>query len=307
MSCPLRKFRKIERGPVVGPGNNGRMTDAAAPDAAASDAAAPDARTVPPTPDGASRLRDRWAADRPALGIWTVLADPACVELVGAAPFDYVCLDLQHGLATFAELPALVTALRSAGRSPVVRIPWNAPAEIMRALDQGACAVVVPMVNSADDARRAVSACRYPPAGARSWGPTWGDVRPDAALPPAEQDAGVLCLVMVETREAVEALDEILAVPGVDGVYIGPNDLALGCGYGRATYRDSPAVDALLTDVVTRCRAAGVVVGLHCSDVGMAAEWAGRGVRMLTVGQDSTLLRTALAGVRADLDRLLLG
>ncbi|MCL3859754.1 aldolase/citrate lyase family protein [Actinotalea sp. K2] len=255
------------------------------------------------TAASAAHLRDLWARDLPAFGLWSVLADPAVAEVLAASPFDYVCLDLQHGVATFSELPDLLRSMRGAGLAPVVRVPWNEPAGVMRALDTGAAAVLVPMVNSADDARRAAAACRFPPVGERSWGPMWGDSRPDGALPPAQQDAAVLCLVMVETQAGVDALEEIVRVPGVDGVYIGPNDLALGCGHGRATYRDSAEVDALIEHVVTTCRAAGVVAGLHCSDPEMALHWAGRGVRLLTAAQDTTLLRVAAADAWASVAR----
>src|SRR3954469_8701189 len=241
----------------------------------------------------AQRLRDLWSQDRPAVGLWSSLADPVVAELVAATDFDYVCLDLQHGLATFSELPALLQAMRAADRAPVVRVPWNDPASVMRAIDTGAAAVVVPMANRAQDAGVARPACRCPPPGGRSWGPMWGDVRADGALPPREQDDAVLCVVMVETQAGVDAIDEIVAVPGVDAVYIGPNDLALGCGPGRQSYRDSEEVDALIQRIVEACGRAGVVAGLHCSDVEMALHWAGRGVRMLTVATDTTLLRRA--------------
>jgi 4-hydroxy-2-oxoheptanedioate aldolase len=253
----------------------------------------------------ADRLRDRWAQDRPAVGLWSSLADPAVAELVAATDFDYVCVDLQHGLATFSDLPVLLQAMRAADRAPVVRVPWNDPASVMRAIDTGAAAVVVPMVSSAQDARAAASACRFPPTGTRSWGPMWGDARADGALQPQEQDDAVLCVVMVETQAGVDAIDDIVAVPGVDAVYIGPNDLALGCGHGRSTYRDSVEVDGLIQRVVDVCRRAGVVAGLHCSDVEMAVHWAGRGVRMLTAATDTTLLRraadSAVDAVRAGL------
>ena len=259
--------------------------------------------SAPPTsgPDGAgvpgvaavtvARLRGLWQQDRPAVGVWSSLADPVVAELLAWTGFDYVCIDLQHGLATESELPALCQAMRAAGRAPVVRTAWKDPVTIMRAVDSGAAMVVVPMVDSADDARAAAAACRFPPTGTRSWGPMWGDVRPDGALPPGQQDDAVLCAVMVETRAGVDALEEIVTVPGVDAVYIGPNDLALGCGLGRSTYRDSSEVDALIQQVVDTCRAAGIVVGLHCSDTGMALDWVGRGVRMVTAATDTTLLR----------------
>jgi 4-hydroxy-2-oxoheptanedioate aldolase len=130
----------------------------------------------------------------------------------------------------------------------------------------------------------------------------WADIRGVPAALPEEQDAAAICLVMVETQSAVDALDAIVDVPGVDGVYIGPNDLALSCGYGRATYRQSAEVEDLLQRIVDTCRRAGVVIGLHCSDAEMAAHWAGRGVQLLTAGQDVALLRAAAANVWGLLD-----
>lgn len=247
-----------------------------------------------------ARLRETWSAGRPAVGVWSLLADPVVAELLGACDADYVVVDLQHGAASWADLPTVCQAMRAGGRAPLVRVPWNEPVHVMRALDCGAAGVVVPLVDSAEDAVRAVQACSFPPAGSRSWGPMWGDVRLDGALPPAEQDARVLCVVMVETRAGVDAVAEIAAVPGVDAVYVGPNDLALGCGLGRATYRDSADVDALLQRVVDACRSAGTVAGLHCSDAEMAAHWIGRGVRMVTTATDTTVLRRGVDAAVAE-------
>lgn len=251
----------------------------------------------------AQHLRDLWAQDRPAFGLWSTLADSVVAELVAAGPQDFTVVDLQHGFATFSELPAMLQAMRAAGKAPVVRVAWNDPAAIMRAIDTGAAAVIVPMVDTAEQARAAVDACRFPPRGSRSWGPMWGDVRADGALPPEEQDEAVLCFVMVETQAGIDALDAIVAVPGLDGVFIGPNDLALGCGYGRSTYRDSPEVDELIQRVIDTCRDAGITGGLFCSDAAMANDWAGRGARLLTAGVDTTLLRRGVEELWAELSR----
>ncbi|WP_062205916.1 HpcH/HpaI aldolase family protein [Demequina salsinemoris] len=240
----------------------------------------------------AEALRAAWDLEA-AYGIWSSIPDLSVAELVAGLPYDYVCIDLQHGVATFSELPGMLQAMRAAGRAPVVRVPWNEPASIMRALDTGAVGVVVPMVNSAEEAAAAVSACRFPSTGKRSWGPMWGYVRSDGALPPAEQDAQALCLVMIETANGVDALEEIVATPGLDGVYIGPNDLALACGYGRSTYREDPDLEALIQRIVTACREAGIAAGLHCSDPEMAQHWAERGATMLTIAQDTGLLMDA--------------
>lgn len=243
----------------------------------------------------ADRLRRLWAQGSTGTGLWSAFDDPVVAELLAAGPADYVVLDLQHGFASLATLPGLCVAMRAGGRAPLVRVPWNEPAGIMRAVDSGASGVVVPMVGSAAQAAAAVAACTYPPGGLRSWGPFATEATGVAAGTPAEQDTAVLRVVMVETAEGLAAVEEIAATPGVDVVYVGPNDLALTTGHGRGTYRDTPAVAAGLDRVAAACAAAGTVAGLHCRDVEMAAEWAGRGFGMLTVAQDTSLLRAALA------------
>lgn len=240
--------------------------------------------------DDAARLRACWRRGATAVGLWSVLTDPMVAELVGASDADVVVVDAQHGHADAAWLPVALQGWRSVGRVPVARARWNDPGEIMRVLDAGASGVIVPMVSTAQDAVEAARACRYPPRGIRSWGPLWAARGvPD----PTAQDEAVLCVVMIETAEAVANLEEILAVPGVDAVYIGPNDLALSCGYGRASYRTSVAVDELLRRVVATCRERGVPVGLHCSDVEMARTWRDRGVSWVTSGTDADLLAAA--------------
>lgn len=242
-------------------------------------------------PDSA-RLRDCWEHGRAAFGAWSICADPLIAELVAATDVEVVCVDAQHGYADTATLPRLLESMYAVGRAPLVRVRWNDPGQIMRALDAGASGVIVPMLNTAAEALAAARACRFPPNGVRSWGPLWS-ARPVPT--PPEADAAVLCVVMIETAQAVENLAEILATPGIDAIYIGPNDLALSCGFGRATYRSNPEVDALLTSVLTAGTQAGVPVGLHCSDVAMAHEWRDRGANWLTPLTDVDVLARGLA------------
>lgn len=239
------------------------------------------------------RLRAAWRGGGATYGLWSTLPDMSVAELIAGLPYDYVIVDLQHGVATFADLPVMAQVMRGAGTAPIVRVPSNDPAHIMRALDCGAAGVVVPLIGSAAEARAAVEPCRFPPTGTRSWGPMWGYVRSDGALPPQEQDAQAICMVMIETAEGLGELDEIVATPGIDGVYIGPNDLALACGYGRQTYRDSPEVGGLIQRVIDACRSAGVAAGLHCSDPAMGRDWVARGATMVTIAQDTGLLAEA--------------
>lgn len=200
-------------------------------------------------------LRARLAAD--AVGGWLQLPGAATAELMGSIGFDAVCVDTQHGLIGEDALLGMLQALTAAGTPGVVRVGWNSPAAITAALDRGAHAVIVPLVNSPAEARAAAAACRYPPQGSRSYGPTrhaW------LAAPPEP-----LCIVMVETVQAVDAVAEIVAVDGVDAVFVGPSDLALSAGMALSVQLGDPAYDALLDRVVQACGAAGKPVGMFCA------------------------------------------
>lgn len=247
-------------------------------------------------PPASNALISAMASHRGAWGFWTTVPDPAVATVLASAGADFVAIDLQHGFASDSHLGALVTYLRVTTAATVVRVPWNRPEYIMRAADLGADAVIVPMVDTADDAAAAVSAARYPTTagGKRSWGPMWGDIA-GIAPGPTEADGALACVPMIETRAAVDNLEGILATSGVAGVYIGPNDLALSCGLGRQTYRDSREVERVIQHVVDTAARAGVPVGLHCADAAMAHYWRERGVSMLTVATDTTLLAKAAA------------
>lgn len=239
-------------------------------------------------------VRGRWAAGEAARGVWSTLPDAVVAELLGRAGYDYVCVDLQHGMTGPGSVLPVLQALRHTPATALVRVPGPDPDLMMRALDLGAGGVIVPMVDTPEQAAAAVEACTYPPGGVRSWGPMWGDVDGGAPLPP-DADADRLVVVMVETARGLANAAQIAAVPGVDAVYVGPNDLALSLGHGRATYATSRDVHAALDTVLAATAAAGVAMGLHCATPEMAAYWGARGVRLLTVATDTTLLRTASA------------
>ena len=238
-------------------------------------------------------LRARLAERRTTYGVWSALDDPVSAEIVARAGFDVVCLDLQHGFADLGSAPRLLHAVRAAGSPSLVRVAWNAPDQIMRALDLGADGVVVPMVEDADEAREAVAACRYAPAGARSWGPLWGDARRTAPDPEAG-DAGAACILMIETATGLANVEEIAAVPGLDALYIGPNDLSLSRGRPRTDYLTSPEFDDIVDAVIRAGHDAGIAVGLDCADIELARRWTRRGVDLTICARDSVLLREAV-------------
>ncbi|MCK6211658.1 aldolase [Georgenia sp. EYE_87] len=245
-------------------------------------------------------LKQAWADGRVTFGVWSALDDPVAAEIVGRAGFDLVCVDLQHGFADPGSATAILAALHRTPAASVVRVAWNAPEQIMRALDLGAEGVIVPMVDDAEQARRAVAACRYAPAGRRSWGPLWGDAR-RGAPEPDEGDRLATCILMIETADGLANVEEIVRVPGVDAVYVGPNDLALSLGLGRRP--EAPELEEAVLRVVDAARGAGVAVGIDRADPAGARRWAERGMDLVIAARDSVLLREAADRAARELRR----
>jgi len=251
----------------------------------------------------ARRLRELLAEQRTAHGGWCMISSPFAAEVLSAAGCDWLCIDLQHGLIDEDAMRGMVQAAAIRGTPVLVRVPWNEPGAIMRALDAGAEGVIVPMVNTVDEARAAAGASRYPPLGFRSWGP----LRSGMAQPgfnPALGNEQTLCIVMIETREAVEAVDEILDVPGVDGVFVGPNDLAISHAGDNAGAGTSELDVEMIERVADACARRGLVAGISCTGPEDARRWAQSGYSLLGLPSDAGLLGDAmvaqLAAARGD-------
>jgi 4-hydroxy-2-oxoheptanedioate aldolase len=222
--------------------------------------------------------------DGPAIGLWAAIPSSLTAEAAAVAGARYVVVDEQHGTVGPELMAAMLQGIRAGGAAALVRVAANDAYAIGSALDLGADGVIVPLVDSAEDAARAVAACRYAPQGVRSW----GGIRPGPAEP-------ALCLVMVETRAALEHVDELAATPGLDGIYIGPSDLSLGLGLEPPRRLEAPTLLEAIERVRAACADAGIGCGLHCLDAEDAAAYAGRGFAMITAGVDMVLVREALA------------
>jgi 4-hydroxy-2-oxoheptanedioate aldolase len=243
-----------------------------------------------PTP-----LTERCRDDATALGAWLSLRDPLLAEAAATSGYDYVVVDMQHGLNDYADVFAMLQAMARTPPVPIVRVPANEWGIIGRVLDAGAFGVIIPMVNSPAEAQRAVEACRYTPDGTRSIGPLTPRTRYGADYAGVANGA-VACIPMIETREAVDAVDDILAVPGIDAVYIGPADLSMSYGLPPAPDNPGDPFDSALARVVAACRRRGVIPGIH-ANADLAAKRYAVGFRMITVGFDAAPAITAL---RAD-------
>jgi 4-hydroxy-2-oxoheptanedioate aldolase len=229
---------------------------------------------------------DRVRGGETVYGGWLAIASAISARVIAAAGLDYVAIDLQHGQATEHDLPAMTTAIRLAGAAPIARVRHAHMADIGRALDLGCEGVIVPNIESADQAREVAGACLFPPDGYRSAG---GVLAP--AGPP-------LCIVMVESEHAMSQLPATLRQPGVDGIYVGPRDLSysLGC----ALDPHDPVLRPALEKIWTACAAAGKPVGVHAMDGETARLYRDNGCRLVTVVADgAALARAAVSSLAA--------
>lgn len=237
-------------------------------------------------------LRETWSSNGETLGIWLSIPGSVGAELAARQPVDYVCVDTQHGAIDYAQSAVMIQAIELTGATPIVRVPWNEPGIIGKSLDAGAHGVVVPMVNSRPEAEAVVRACRYPPDGSRSWGPVMaGQRHPDNRRWAADT---VAVIPMIETVEAVSNLDEILSVPGIDAIYVGPADLSLSLGLEPSGNADESRLDEALATIVAGCRAHGVVPGIHATGA-LTAKRREQGFRMITVTSDALAMRAGYA------------
>lgn len=237
-----------------------------------------------------STLIPAWSEGAVTLGAWTTLNTPVVAESLALIGHDYVCLDQQHGVIDDGTLAASLIAIASGGAAPLVRVAANTPSVIGKALDAGAEGVIVPLVNDRQEAERAVMSCNYPPRGDRSIGPIRiaGSGRGRPPMP-----AQGTCIVMAESATAVENIDEICSVPGVDAVYIGPADLAASLGV-PPTLGVAPGVHAeAIGKILAACARHDVVAGIHCGSTKQVLECAELGFRMITISSDTQLVTAA--------------
>lgn len=243
-------------------------------------------------------LREMKAAGRPILNAWLSIGSPYAAELIVHQGFDCATVDCQHGMIDFAQAVTMFQAIATTTSIPLVRPSRNDSAEIMRFLDAGAYGVICPMVSTAADATALVSACRYPPVGTRSYGPARGLLYGGADYPDRANDE-IVVLAMIETAEGLANLDAILAVPGLDGTYVGPNDLALALGHRPVAENPDPAMREAVERVRAATVAAGKLAGIFCSGGAGAAQRLAEGFDLVTPGNDAGLLRQVSAAAVA--------
>lgn len=237
----------------------------------------------------ANRLRQIWASGGAAVNGWLAIPNSFSAETMSHQGWDSLTVDIQHGVVDYQAAVTMFQAVSTTDTVPMARVPWLEPGILMKTLDAGAYGVICPMVNSAEDAEKLVAWTRYPPVGTRSFGPIRGLLYGGPDYPEKANDT-IVTFAMIETRQGLENLQEILEVPGFDGVYIGPSDLSLALGC-RPTFDDvdQPVVEAI-EYIVAKAKEAGKVAGIHNGSPEYALRRIGLGFQFVTVASDARLM-----------------
>ena len=237
-------------------------------------------------------LKQKMLAGEGTTNGWCAFGSSYSAEILGHAGFDSVTVDMQHGMFDFNAVLPMLQALSATPTVPIVRVPWNDTAIIMHVLDAGAYGIICPMVNNRADAERLVAACRYAPVGMRSYGPARGLLFGGADYPDHANDE-IVVLAMIETLDGIKNLDEILATPGLDGVYIGPNDLALVLGARVGSdLSDKRCIDAI-AHILARATAHNKLAGIFCASGAVGAIRRKQGFTMVTLSHEGSYLTQA--------------
>ncbi|MGE2835734.1 HpcH/HpaI aldolase family protein [Mycobacterium sp. SMC-4] len=233
------------------------------------------------------RLPDALSTGEPVWGGWVVGPTAMGPEEFAAAGYDYVGFDVQHGYLSDADVAQMLRRLEHVPIATVVRLPAVDAAPIGRVLDAGADGVIVAMVETAEQAAAAVAATRYPPSGVRSFGP----LRTTMGFDPAELQARAAVFAMIETTTGWAAIDEICAVPGLTGTYVGPADLAISMGHPPLRALTEPQVRDAIRDIARRTAAAGLISGIHAGTGAHGSSLRQEGFQMITLASESQALR----------------
>lgn len=240
-----------------------------------------------------NQLKARWKAGKAAVNAWLAIPSGFSAEVIAQCGFDSVTVDIQHGVQDYQSMIQCFQAMHSHPVTRMVRVPWNEPGIIGKVLDGGAWGVIAPMINTREQAEQLVSSCRYPPAGTRSNGPirhaTYG-------VPGNYQKIAndeVLVIPMIETQTALDNLGEILDVPGIDGIYIGPSDLAFSIGKTPQLDHEDDEIFKIYEHLIAECGKRGIYPGIHCGSAPYAARMIKMGFRLTTIANDSGLMAKA--------------
>ena len=240
-----------------------------------------------------NKLKARLSAGKAAVNAWLAIPSGFSAEVMAQCGWDSVTVDIQHGVQDYQSMVQCFQAMQAHPVTPMVRVPWNEPGIIGKCLDGGAMGIICPMVNNAAEAKALADACLYPPLGKRSNGPiragAYGTDTPYQRIANGE----ILIIPMIETQDGIDNIDEILSVPGISGIYIGPSDMGLSLGLIPTLDREEPLILGIYEKLLASCKKHGKFAGLHNGSASYAARMIKMGFQLCTIANDSGLMAKA--------------
>ena len=234
-------------------------------------------------------LKAIWARGDAVINGWLAIPSAFSAEVMAHQGFDSLTVDMQHGVVDYQAAVTMLQAISTTPTIPLARVPWNDPGFTMKVLDAGVFGLICPMINTRADAEALVRACKYPPLGYRSFGPVRASIYagPDYG---ERANADILVIPMIETKQAVENIDDILSVPGIDAVYVGPADLSLSLGCAPGLDKTDPPVVDAIRKILAACKRHRIIAGLHNNTVAYAQKMINDGFQFVTIASDSRFL-----------------
>ena len=236
-----------------------------------------------------NRLRTLWKSGGAAVNGWLAIPNGFSAETMAHQGWDSLTIDLQHGMVDYQAMVTMLQAISTTATVPVVRVPWLEPGIIMKSLDAGAYAIICPMVNTREEAQKLVAYSHYAPRGTRSFGPVRALYYGGPDYPERANDT-IVSFAMIETAQALDNLDAILSVEGLDAVYIGPSDLSLALGCKPQFDDVEPKVAQAIDHILARAQAHGVQAGIHNGRPDVALARIAKGFAFATVSADARIL-----------------
>ena len=242
-------------------------------------------------------LKKIWADGGAVLNGWCSIPSSFSAEVMAHQGFDSICIDMQHGAVDYQTALTMLQAISTTDVIPLTRVPWNDPARLMKILDAGSYGVICPMINTPEQAEALVAACKYPPFGIRSFGP----IRAKYYAGGATHGGGdyhefaneeTLVIPQIETRQAIENIDEILQVPGISAIYVGPSDLAMALGSQPRAGQNDPAIVEAKEKIIEACKRHGIPAGIHTPSAAAALKLISQVFQFTTIASDDRFLMT---------------
>ena len=248
-----------------------------------------------------NKIKELFKAGKPIINSWLAIPSSFSAEVMANQGWDSLTIDMQHGLIDYPNAVSMLQAISTTETTPMARVNWNEPGQIMKILDAGCYGIICPMVSNRKEAEKFIQACQYPPKGYRSFGPIRASIYGGSDYA-KHADEEILKLAMIETKEALENLDEILDTPNLDGIYVGPADLSLAIneepGFDRP--ENTKAYKEILR-ILEAAKKRNLFAGLHNGTAEYAQKMLDKGFNLVTVGSDS---RYIAAGAKSDLEKL---